>query len=84
MRAPDADRMSDSDNGWRQMQREKLTPENGFTLVGTDRLADIRGELYEIERFDNYQDALNAKKSRDRPEEYLVLYKDAQGSYCHR
>ena len=67
-----------------QRQREKLTPDSGFCLVGIDRLADVRGELYEIERYDRYQDALDAKNSRDSPEEYYILYRDAEGNCCHR
>ena len=67
-----------------EAQRKRLTPDSGFSLVGIDRLVDIRGELYEIERFAAYQDALDAKKSRDRPEEYFVLYRDAEGNCCHR
>lgn len=66
------------------IQRKELTPDSGFSLVGIDFLVDAKGELYEIQHYDAYQDALNAKKSRDRPEEYLILYRDAEGNYCHR
>ena len=65
-------------------QRKKLTPVEGFSLVGIDFLTSSKGELYEIERHTTYQDALRAKKSRNRPEEYLILYKDAQGEFCYR
>ncbi len=62
----------------------KLTPENGFSLVGMDFLTNSKGELYEIKHYNAYQDALSAKKSRKNPEEYLILYKDAQGGFCYR
>lgn len=78
---PDVD---GSDQARLQRQREKLTPDSGFCLVGVDRLADVRGEMYEIEHYDRYQDALDAKNSRDNPEEYYILYRDAEGNCCHR
>lgn len=67
-----------------ETRRRQLTPDSGFSLVGMDFLTDARGELYEIRHYDAYQDALNAKKSRDSPEEYFILYKDAEGNFCHR
>ncbi len=82
--AADSSTAGDDSDAWLRTQRASLTPDSGFTLVGMDRLADIRGELYRIEHFGAYQDALNAKKSRDNPEEYFVLYRDAQGNFCHR
>lgn len=75
---------SGSDRVRLQRQREKLTPDSGFCLAGIDRLADVRGELYEIERYGRYQDALDARNSRDSPEEYYILYRDAEGNCCHR
>jgi len=41
----------------------------------------IQKKLYLIEHFDMYQDALNAKKDRKKPEEYFVLYKGAGGEF---
>ena len=67
-----------------EAQRRSLVPDSGFLLVGVDRLDDIRGELYAIELFDAYRDALDAKKSRDDPGEYFILYRDAEGRCCHR
>ncbi len=65
-------------------QKEKLTPESGFNLVGIDYFGDLEGQLYLIEHFDMYQDALDAKKNRANPDEYLVLYKGAGGEYLSR
>lgn len=81
---PDGGGSDGSDPARLRGQREKLTPDSGFCLVGIDRLADVRGELYEIERYDRYQDALDAKNSRDSPDEYYILYRDAEGNCCHR
>jgi len=65
-------------------QKEKLTPESGFNLVGIDYFGDLEGQLYFIEHFDMYQDALDAKKNRKNPEEYFILYKGAGGEYLSR
>ena len=51
-----------------------LTPESGFNLVGIDPFESVGKKLYLIEHYDRYQDALNAKKSRDSPDEYMILY----------
>ena len=56
-------------------EKIKLTPETGFDLVGIDYFAEPDGQLYVIEHFEMYQDALNAKKYRKNPDEYFVLYK---------
>jgi hypothetical protein len=58
-----------------EKEKIKLTPQTGFNLVGIDYFADSGNQLYVIEYFDMYQDALNAKKNRKNPEEYFVLYK---------
>ncbi|HEY8109629.1 MAG TPA: hypothetical protein VIG05_02035 [Candidatus Nitrosotenuis sp.] len=55
-------------------EKAKLTPESGFNLVGIDPFGSRGNQLYVIEHFERYQDALNAKKSRKNPEEYLILY----------
>ncbi len=62
----------------------KLTPENGFDLVGIDYFSDSEGQLYFIEHFERYQDALDAKKDRKNSEEYFILYKGAGGEYLSR
>ena len=67
-----------------EKQKEKLTPESGFNLVGIDYFGDLEGQLYLIENFDMYQDALDAKKNRKNPEEYFILYKGAGGEYLSR
>jgi hypothetical protein len=54
-----------------------LTPESGFDLCGIDYFESLGKRLYFIEHFDRYQDALKAKKDRERPDEYLILYKGA-------
>jgi hypothetical protein len=58
-----------------EKEKIKLTPQTGFNLVGIDYFADSGNQLYVVEYFDMYQDALNAKKNRKNPEEYFVLYK---------
>jgi hypothetical protein len=58
-------------------EKNALTPESGFDLCGIDYFESLGKRLYFIEHFDKYQDALKAKKERDRPDEYLILYKGA-------
>jgi hypothetical protein len=58
-------------------ERQALTPESGFNLVGIDPFGSIGSKLYLIEHFERYQDALNAKNQRDNPDEYLILYTGA-------
>ena len=72
--------MSDS------IENEKvaLTPENGFNLVGKDPFASEGNQLYLVEHFELYQEALNAKKERKMPEEYLILYKGPGGEFLSR
>ncbi|MGY5150482.1 MAG: hypothetical protein ACW9W3_10525 [Candidatus Nitrosopumilus sp. bin_68KS] len=55
-------------------EKIKLTPKTGFNLVGIDYFADSGEQLYLVEHFDMYQDALNAKIDKKNPEEYFVLY----------
>jgi hypothetical protein len=43
-------------------EKKKLTPETGFNLVGIDYFEDNGNQLYLIEHYEMYQDALNAKK----------------------
>jgi len=64
--------------------KKNLTPESGFNLVGIDYFGDPDGQLYLIEHFDMYQDALDAKKNRKNPEEYFILYKGSGGEYLSR
>ncbi len=65
-------------------QKTRLTPEIGFDLVGIDYFADTRNQLYLVEHFEIYQDALNAKKDRKNPNEYFILYKGSGGEFFCR
>lgn len=67
-------------------EREKirLTPDDGFNLVGIDYFADSDNQLYIVEHFEMYQDALNAKKERKNSDEYFILYRGATGEYLCR
>ena len=47
-----------------EKEKMELTPDTGFNLVGIDYFADSENQLYLIEHFQMYQDALNAKKDR--------------------
>ena len=58
-------------------EKKAFTPESGFDLCGIDYFESVGRRLYFIEHFEKYQDALMAKKERDRPDEYLILYKGA-------
>lgn len=58
-------------------EKTTFTPESGFNLVGIDPFEALGKKLYLIEHFDRYHDALEAKKSRKNPEEYLILYNGA-------
>ena len=65
-------------------QKIKLTPENGFNLVGIDYFEELGNQLYLVEHFEMYQDALNAKKDRKNQDEYFVLYKGTGNEFFHR
>ena len=65
-------------------EKSKLTPDTGFNLIGIDYFEDIGNQLYVVEHFEMYQDALNAKKDRKNQEEYFVLYKDQNNEFCSR
>lgn len=54
-----------------------LTPQSGFNLCGIDYFEPLGKRLYLIEHYNRYQDALKAKKERERPDEYLILYNGA-------
>lgn len=56
-------------------EKRTLTPESGFNLCGIDYFEPLGRRLYLIEHFERYQDALKAKKERENPNEYLILYK---------
>jgi len=57
-----------------EKEKQALTPEAGFNLVGIDPFGTTGNKLYLIEHYERYQDALKAKKQRDNPDEYLILY----------
>ncbi len=67
-----------------EKEKNNLTPEVGFNLVGLDYFADPGDQLYLVEHFEIYQDALNAKKERKNPNEYFILYKGAGGEFFCR
>ena len=60
-----------------EQEKIALTPESGFNLVGIDPFEGPGKKLYLIEHFERYQEALEAKKSRKNPDEYLILYHGA-------
>jgi len=51
-----------------------LTPNSGFNLCGIDYFEPLGKRLYLIQHYEKYQDALDAKKERDNPDEYLITY----------
>lgn len=65
-------------------EKIRMTPDSGFDLIGIDYFSDSDGQLYFIEHFGRYQDALNAKKDRKNPEEYFILYKGPGGENLSR
>jgi hypothetical protein len=67
-----------------EKEKIRLTPEEGFDLVGIDYFADSDNQLYLVEHFEMYQDALNAKKERKNSEDYFILYKGSGGEYLCR
>jgi len=67
-----------------QKEKINMTPEAGFDLVGTDYFVEPGNQLYLVEHFEMYQDALNAKKERKNPSEYFILYKGAGGEFFCR
>jgi hypothetical protein len=67
-----------------EKEKIKLTPETGFNLVGIDYFEDTGNQLYLVEHFEMYQDALNAKKDRKNQEEYFVLYKGQNDEFICR
>lgn len=67
-----------------EKEKIKLTPESGFNLVGIDYFADTENQLYLVEHFEMYQDALNAKKDKKNPDDYFILYKGGGGEFFSR
>ena len=67
-----------------EKEKINLTPEAGFDLVGIDYFADSENQLYLVEHFEMYQDALSAKRERKNHNEYFILYKGAGGEFCSR
>ena len=67
-----------------EKEKINLTPEMGFDLVGIDYFADTGNQLYLVEHFETYQNALNTKKERKNPNEYFILYKGAGGEFLCR
>ena len=67
-----------------EKEKIKLTPKEGFDLVGVDYFADSDNQLYLVKHFEAYQDALNAKKERKNSDDYFILYMGANGEYLCR
>ena len=67
-----------------EKEKINLTPEVGFDLVGIDYFADSGNQLYLVEHFETYQNALNTKKEKKNPNEYFILYKGAGGEFLCR
>ncbi len=67
-----------------EKEKINLTPEAGFDLVGIDYFTDSGNQLYLVEHYEIYQDALNAKKERKNPNEYFILYKGVGGEFFCR
>jgi hypothetical protein len=67
-----------------EKEKIRLTPKDGFDLVGIDYFADSDNQLYLVEHFEMYQDALNAKKERRNSEDYFILYRGVGGEYLCR
>ena len=67
-----------------EKEKIKLTPKTGFNLVGIDYFEDTGNQLYLVEHFEMYQDALNAKKDRKNQEDYFVLYKGQNDEFVCR
>ena len=67
-----------------EKEKVKLTPKTGFNLVGIDYFEDTGNQLYLVEHFEMYQDALNAKKDRKNQEDYFVLYKGQNDEFVCR
>jgi len=65
-------------------EKIKLTPETGFNLIGIDYFGEPGNQLYLIEHFKMYQDALNAKKDRKNQDEYFILYKGTRQEFFCR
>ena len=64
-------------------KKKKTNSRKGFDLIGIDYFAEPGNQLYLVEHFEMYQDALNAKKDRKNPDEYFILYKGAGGeNFC--
>jgi len=65
-------------------EKINLTPEVGFDLVAIDYFADTGNQLYLVEHFEMYQDALKAKKERKNSNDYFILYKGTGGEFLCR
>ena len=76
--------MKNMSNNKFEKEKIKMTPETGFNLVGIDYFENQGNQLYIVEHFDMYQDALTAKKDRNVQDEYFILYKDQNNEFCTR
>ena len=67
-----------------EQEKIKLTPNEGFNLVGIDFFEAPGNRLYLIKHFDIYQEALKAQQDRHPKEDFFILYKGANGEYLSR
>lgn len=72
-----------------ERERIEMTPDSGFDLVAVDYFSSgggggSRPQLYLVEHFEMYRDALDAKKARKNQEEYLILYRGPGGEPLSR
>lgn len=65
-------------------EKKRLTPNDGFSLVAIDYFTSGGTQLYLVQHFDMYKDALDVKKSKKRQDEYFILYKGQGGEYLCR
>ena len=67
-----------------ESEKCRLTPDTGFALISTDYFAETGVQMYVVDTFEMYQDALHAKKERKNPDEYYIVYKSSSGEYLCR
>ena len=65
-------------------EKRRLTPDTGFALISTDYFAETGTQMYVVNTFEMYQDALHAKKERKNPDEYYIVYRGTGGEYLCR
>ena len=67
-------------NTWTPQQKYDIV----FSMETLYYFENPGNQLYIVEHFDMYQDALTAKKDRKIQDEYFILYKDQNNEFCAR